>query len=534
VSSFEGERPRGRLSRASRRAHYKIRAYAKSGFCGGDPRARHRGVGRRQRPDAHNRSLRAREVHRAGDCRPGGADLRPRARARGGGAARRRRRRSRGALRPRRGHAGRSRLRRAAGRLQLDGVSRERRLRRLRHGYHRLRSIVPPGGDERSLQPREGSAGAVREGAVRAELRARLDDDRVGLERHRRRDRLHTRAAARGARQPARMVARWTARRRLRVAASGESAEARAARAGLQPRRRGGAARQTAARRRPNEHAVARGVLRELGSAGRVPGAVRAGRRRRGVARDDRVGSDRRDVEHRRPPRAADGDMGLQRRRRGEDADADDDGGWAARQAGAARSRARVLRGSRRAAEGLRGSRLRVAQCDVGEESVAALPRVARLAHRGRGPRRQGRNVTARLLTRRAAALAAMAAVLALAGAGVFAQQRFRGGFGPRMRNFVPGSNVYYDGRFTFVRVRYETGPGGYWYRGLPAWAPGHPMAEQNLMRIMNEVSFLGAQESINTVTLDDPALFKYPIAYIIEASCWQLNDREAAGLRAD
>src|SRR6185503_2919067 len=49
--------------------------------------------------------------------------------------------------------------------------------------------------------------------------------------------------------------------------------------------------------------------------------------------------------------------------------------------------------------------------------------------------------------------------------------------------------------RFTFVRVRYETGPGGYWYRGLPAWAHGYPMAEQNLMRIMNEVSFLGAQD---------------------------------------
>jgi uncharacterized protein DUF4159 len=136
-------------------------------------------------------------------------------------------------------------------------------------------------------------------------------------------------------------------------------------------------------------------------------------------------------------------------------------------------------------------------------------------------------------LTRRTLAL--VASLVALVAASVVAQERFGGfGFGgPRVRAFRPGANVSYDGRFTFVRVRYETGPGGYWYRGLPAWAHGYPMAEQNLIRIMNEVSFLGAQESINTVTLDDPELFRYPVAYIIEVSWWELNDREAAALRA-
>ena len=52
-------------------------------------------------------------------------------------------------------------------------------------------------------------------------------------------------------------------------------------------------------------------------------------------------------------------------------------------------------------------------------------------------------------------------------------------------------------------------------------------------MRIMNEVSLLGAREDINTVTLDDPELFKYPIAYLIEVGWWTVNAREAAGLRA-
>src|SRR6266853_994226 len=51
--------------------------------------------------------------------------------------------------------------------------------------------------------------------------------------------------------------------------------------------------------------------------------------------------------------------------------------------------------------------------------------------------------------------------------------------------------NTRYDGRFTFVRANYTTAPGGYWYGGWPAWAHGYPLAEQNLMRIMTEVSYL-------------------------------------------
>jgi Domain of unknown function (DUF4159) len=111
-----------------------------------------------------------------------------------------------------------------------------------------------------------------------------------------------------------------------------------------------------------------------------------------------------------------------------------------------------------------------------------------------------------------------------------FAQRR---GFGGRFVPFDIPPNIGYDGRFTFVRVKYETAPGGYWWRGLPSWAHGFPLAEQNLMKIMNEVSFLHAHEEINTVALDDPELFKYPIAYIIELSWWTLTDKEAAGLRA-
>ena len=49
-------------------------------------------------------------------------------------------------------------------------------------------------------------------------------------------------------------------------------------------------------------------------------------------------------------------------------------------------------------------------------------------------------------------------------------------------------------------------------------------------MKIMNEVSFLGAHDEINTVTLDDPALFKYPIAYLIEVGWWTVTDARSRG----
>jgi hypothetical protein len=94
--------------------------------------------------------------------------------------------------------------------------------------------------------------------------------------------------------------------------------------------------------------------------------------------------------------------------------------------------------------------------------------------------------------------------------------------------------NAEYDGRFTFLRLKYATAPGGYWYQGLPSWAHGYPVSEDNLMKIMNEVSFLGARvDAFNVLSLDDPELCRYPIAYIIEPGWWTLTDSEAAALRA-
>jgi Domain of unknown function (DUF4159) len=127
--------------------------------------------------------------------------------------------------------------------------------------------------------------------------------------------------------------------------------------------------------------------------------------------------------------------------------------------------------------------------------------------------------------------------VLMLAGARTVVAQR------PFFNSYVREPTVpapMYDGRFTFARVKYASGPGGYYYRGLPAWAHGYipggggDRAEANLMNIMNEVSYLNPHiEESGVFSLDDPALFNYPIAYMAEPGFWTMGDREAAGLRA-
>src|SRR5215471_13635693 len=112
------------------------------------------------------------------------------------------------------------------------------------------------------------------------------------------------------------------------------------------------------------------------------------------------------------------------------------------------------------------------------------------------------------LISRHARLIAA--AALAVVGVSVaLSAQRFFGGEGGREPDV---HNVPYDGRFTFARAKYITGPGGWYYRGLPAWAHGYPMAEQNLMRIMNELTnFRPHINEDNVFALDDPELRRYP-----------------------
>jgi hypothetical protein len=143
--------------------------------------------------------------------------------------------------------------------------------------------------------------------------------------------------------------------------------------------------------------------------------------------------------------------------------------------------------------------------------------------------------MAARSLRRRLEPLAAGALLLGVTVA-AGAQRGFWSAAGPE-----PGiRNVRYDGRFAFARVKYTTGPGGYYYCGLPAWAHGYAScrggnrAERSLMQIMTEISYLHPHvEESGIFALDDPELSRYPVAYMTEPGFWTMNDKEAAGLRA-
>ena len=97
------------------------------------------------------------------------------------------------------------------------------------------------------------------------------------------------------------------------------------------------------------------------------------------------------------------------------------------------------------------------------------------------------------------------------------------------------GTDVPYDGRLVFARIRFEsrTSWGG-WANGMPAWGHDYPRAERNFMRLLDDISAARAYvDGSRIVRLDDPELFRYPIAYLCEPGFWTLNDEEEAGLRA-
>lgn len=123
-------------------------------------------------------------------------------------------------------------------------------------------------------------------------------------------------------------------------------------------------------------------------------------------------------------------------------------------------------------------------------------------------------------------------ALLAVPRTGEAQRERDRGRFEE------PTENVPYDGRFTFVRIRYEMGVSNGNFRGrgggLPPWAHDYPRGERNFTQIVSELSTVNTRlgESI-VLALDDPELFKYPVAYMAEPGFWSPKDTEVAGMRA-
>lgn len=97
--------------------------------------------------------------------------------------------------------------------------------------------------------------------------------------------------------------------------------------------------------------------------------------------------------------------------------------------------------------------------------------------------------------------------------------------------------NAPYDGKVHFVRIRFEPrsrGGFGFGRRGGrgPVWAHDYPRAERNFMKILDETTDVRAlADGSNILALDDPRLFQYPIAYIVEVGAWEPTDEEASAL---
>jgi hypothetical protein len=107
---------------------------------------------------------------------------------------------------------------------------------------------------------------------------------------------------------------------------------------------------------------------------------------------------------------------------------------------------------------------------------------------------------------------------------------RFRGDPADDARN-----NTRYDGRFTFLRLRYIPLERG-WSRfggGDEGWHHDYPRAERNLMKLLSELTTIRPyMDGGNIFPMDDREIFKYPIAYLSEPGFWSLSEEEAAGLR--
>ena len=90
-----------------------------------------------------------------------------------------------------------------------------------------------------------------------------------------------------------------------------------------------------------------------------------------------------------------------------------------------------------------------------------------------------------------------------------------------------------YDGRFTFVRLRWKSDFSSSRRGFSAAWNHDYPRAEQHLALILDELTHVDIHtDGSRILSLDDPDLFKYPMAYMWEPGFWNLTDREAAAFR--
>jgi Domain of unknown function (DUF4159) len=95
-------------------------------------------------------------------------------------------------------------------------------------------------------------------------------------------------------------------------------------------------------------------------------------------------------------------------------------------------------------------------------------------------------------------------------------------------------SEPAYDGRLTMVRLRWKSDAAFYGRGFRSAWNHDYPRAEMHLAQIVKTITATDIRTDGSLIlTLDDPALFNYPIAFMWEPGFWNLTEREAESFRA-
>ncbi|MGQ0538691.1 MAG: DUF4159 domain-containing protein [Gemmatimonadaceae bacterium] len=121
-----------------------------------------------------------------------------------------------------------------------------------------------------------------------------------------------------------------------------------------------------------------------------------------------------------------------------------------------------------------------------------------------------------------------LAAVGLTLAAGILAAQQFGRRRG-RNQGSDPMPNASYDGRFTFLRVRFEPLGGGWDLK----WDHDYPRAEMHFMKILRELTTVRPRlDGSNILSFEDPEIFRYPLAYVSEPGFWTLSQREIVAMR--
>ena len=128
------------------------------------------------------------------------------------------------------------------------------------------------------------------------------------------------------------------------------------------------------------------------------------------------------------------------------------------------------------------------------------------------------------------------------AGSGVVQRPRGFGRFGGYRSigssTNLPISNIPYDGKFTFLRLRFDeaySSPSGRYEFGVDqGWNHDYPRAEYNLSLMLDELTVIPITIDYrggNIFSFTDPELFDYPFVYISEPGYWVPSDEEIKNL---